>query len=97
MRPVTPEFLRALRKLCDDNGLLLIFDEIQTGLGRTGKFFAYEWLGFDARHHDAWPRRIGGGFPLGAVLATAEAAKGMTVGHPWHHLWRQSAGHGGGQ
>jgi acetylornithine/N-succinyldiaminopimelate aminotransferase len=79
VRAVTPDFLRALRKLCDDNGILLIFDEIQTGLGRTGKFFAYDWL-------DITPdimtvaKALGGGFPVGAVLATAEAAKGMTVG-----------------
>jgi acetylornithine/N-succinyldiaminopimelate aminotransferase len=59
--------------------MLLIFDEIQTGVGRTGKFFAYDWLGFTP---DIMPvaKGIGGGFPLGAVLATAEAAKGMTVG-----------------
>ncbi len=79
VRTVTPEFLKSLRKLCDDNGLLLIFDEIQTGVGRTGKFFAYDWLGF-APDIMTVAKGIGGGFPLGAVLATAEAAKGMTVG-----------------
>lgn len=79
VRMVEPEFLRALRKLCDDNGMLLIFDEIQTGVGRTGKFFAYDWLGF-APDIMTVAKGIGGGFPLGAVLATAEAAKGMTVG-----------------
>ena len=79
VRPVAPEYLRALRKLCDDNGLLLIFDEIQTGLGRTGKFFAYDWLGF-APDIMTVAKALGGGFPVGAVLATAEAAKGMTVG-----------------
>lgn len=79
VRTVAPEFLKALRKLCDEQGMLLIFDEIQTGVGRTGKFFAYDWLGFAP---DIMPvaKAIGGGFPLGAVLATAEAAKGMTVG-----------------
>ena len=79
VRTVAPEFLKALRKLCDEQGMLLIFDEIQTGVGRTGKFFAYDWLGFTP---DIMPvaKGIGGGFPLGAVLATAEAAKGMTVG-----------------
>jgi acetylornithine/N-succinyldiaminopimelate aminotransferase len=79
VRTVAPEFLKALRKLCDEQGMLLIFDEIQTGVGRTGKFFAYDWLGFAP---DIMPvaKGIGGGFPLGAVLATAEAAKGMTVG-----------------
>jgi acetylornithine/N-succinyldiaminopimelate aminotransferase len=79
VRTVTPEFLKSLRKLCDDNGLLLIFDEIQTGVGRTGKFFAYDWLGF-APDIMTVAKGIGGGFPLGAVLATAEAARGMTVG-----------------
>ena len=79
VRSVSPDFLRALRKLCDDNGLLLIFDEIQTGLGRTGKFFAYDWLGI-APDIMTVAKALGGGFPVGAVLATAEAAKGMTVG-----------------
>jgi acetylornithine/N-succinyldiaminopimelate aminotransferase len=79
VRVIAPEFLRALRKLCDDKGLLLIFDEIQTGLGRTGKFFAYDWLGFTPDIMTV-AKALGGGFPVGAVLATAEAAKGMTVG-----------------
>jgi acetylornithine/N-succinyldiaminopimelate aminotransferase len=79
VRVMTPEFLRGLRNLCDDKGLLLIFDEIQTGLGRTGKFFAYDWLGFTPDIMTV-AKALGGGFPVGAVLATAEAAKGMTVG-----------------
>jgi acetylornithine/N-succinyldiaminopimelate aminotransferase len=79
VRTVTPEFLRALRELCDEQGMLLIFDEIQTGVGRTGKFFAYDWLGFTPDIMTV-AKGIGGGFPLGAVLATADAAKGMTVG-----------------
>jgi acetylornithine/N-succinyldiaminopimelate aminotransferase len=79
VRAVTPDFLRALRKLCDDNGILLIFDEIQTGLGRTGKFFATDWLGISPDIMTV-AKALGGGFPVGAVLATAEAAKGMTVG-----------------
>ena len=79
LRPVPAEFLRALRKICDERGLLLIFDEIQTGVGRTGELFAYDWLGITP---DIMPiaKGIGGGFPLGACLATAEAAKGMTAG-----------------
>lgn len=79
VRVLAPEFLRGLRKLCDDHGLLLIFDEVQTGVGRTGKLFAYEWLGI---RPDIMPiaKAIGGGFPVGACLATAEAAKGMTPG-----------------
>jgi acetylornithine/N-succinyldiaminopimelate aminotransferase len=79
VRPVLPEFLRALRKLCDEKGLLLIFDEIQTGVGRTGRLFAYESLGI-VPDIMCVAKAIGGGFPLGATLATADAAKGMTVG-----------------
>ena len=79
VRVISPDFLKALRKLCNDNGLLLIFDEIQTGLGRTGKFFAYDWLGFEPDIMTV-AKALGGGFPVGAVLATAEAGKGMTVG-----------------
>jgi acetylornithine/N-succinyldiaminopimelate aminotransferase len=79
VRPVPAEFLRALRQICDEQGLLLIFDEIQTGVGRTGKLFAYEWLGITPDIM-AIAKAIGGGFPLGALLATAEAADGMTPG-----------------
>jgi acetylornithine/N-succinyldiaminopimelate aminotransferase len=79
VRPVPADFLRALRKICDSRGILLIFDEIQTGIGRTGKLFAYEWLGI-APDIMAIAKAIGGGFPLGALLATADAAKGMTPG-----------------
>ena len=79
VRPIAPEFLRGLRALCDERGLLLIFDEVQTGVGRTGRLFAYE-------HSGAVPdimtiaKGVGGGFPLGACLAAADAAKGLTVG-----------------
>ncbi len=79
VREIAPEFLKELRKLCDNHGLLLIFDEIQTGLGRTGRFFAYDWLGITPDIMTV-AKALGGGFPVGAVLATAEAAKGMTVG-----------------
>jgi acetylornithine/N-succinyldiaminopimelate aminotransferase len=79
VRPADPDYLRALRKLCDENGLLLILDEIQTGVGRTGKFFAHEWLGITPDIMTV-AKGIGGGYPLGGVMATAEAAKGMTVG-----------------
>ena len=79
MRSADPQFLRALRKLADDKGLLLIFDEIQTGAGRTGRFFAHEWVGVTPDILAA-AKGIGGGFPIGAVLATADAAKGMTAG-----------------
>jgi acetylornithine/N-succinyldiaminopimelate aminotransferase len=79
IRSVPVAFLRELRALCDSQGLLLIFDEIQTGVGRTGKLFAYEWAGV-APDIMSVAKGIGGGFPMGACLATAEAAKGMTAG-----------------
>jgi acetylornithine/N-succinyldiaminopimelate aminotransferase len=79
VRVVAPEFLRALRQLCDDHGLLLIFDEVQTGIGRTGELFAYQRTGV-VPDIMALAKALGGGFPLGACLATAEAAKGMTAG-----------------
>ncbi|MBW9112178.1 aspartate aminotransferase family protein [Rhizobium cauense] len=79
VRPATNEFLKALRAMCDEHGLLLIFDEVQTGVGRTGKFFAHEWSGA-APDIMAVAKGIGGGFPLGACLATAEAASGMKAG-----------------
>jgi acetylornithine/N-succinyldiaminopimelate aminotransferase len=79
VRVVSPGFLRTLRKICDDNGLLLILDEIQTGVGRTGKFFAHEWLGITPDIMTV-AKGIGGGFPLGAVLATRDASQGMTAG-----------------
>ncbi|WP_288431422.1 aspartate aminotransferase family protein [uncultured Agrobacterium sp.] len=79
IRVVEPEFLRTLRALCEEHGLLLIFDEVQTGVGRTGKFFAYEWSGVTPDIM-AVAKGIGGGFPFGACLATAEAASGMTAG-----------------
>jgi acetylornithine/N-succinyldiaminopimelate aminotransferase len=79
VRLVPPERLRALRRLCDERGLLLLYDEVQTGVGRTGKLFAHEWSGA-APDIMAIAKGIGGGFPMGACIATAEAAKGMTVG-----------------
>ncbi|SOC44004.1 acetylornithine/N-succinyldiaminopimelate aminotransferase [Rhizobium subbaraonis] len=79
IRVVPSEFLKELRALCDEYGLLLIFDEVQTGVGRTGKLFAYEWAGV-APDIMAVAKGIGGGFPLGACLATAEAASGMVAG-----------------
>lgn len=79
VRVPPPSFLRGLRALCDDHGLLLVLDEVQTGMGRTGKLFAYEWAGITPDVLGT-AKGIGGGFPLGACLATAEAAKGMTAG-----------------
>ncbi|MDX5361773.1 MAG: aspartate aminotransferase family protein [Alphaproteobacteria bacterium] len=79
VRPVPDVCLRGLRELCDEHGILLILDEVQSGVGRTGKLFAHEYAGI-APDIMAVAKGIGGGFPLGACLATAEAAKGMTAG-----------------
>jgi len=79
IRAASNAFMRGLRDLCDEHGLLLILDEVQTGVGRTGKLFAHEWAGI-APDIMAIAKGIGGGFPLGACLATAEAAAGMTAG-----------------
>jgi acetylornithine/N-succinyldiaminopimelate aminotransferase len=79
IRTVPKEFLQELRSLCDEYGLLLILDEVQSGVGRTGKLFAYEWSGIEPDIM-AVAKGIGGGFPLGACLATAEAASGMVAG-----------------
>ncbi|PDS74719.1 aspartate aminotransferase family protein [Rhizobium sp. L43] len=79
VRPATPEFMKALRQICDEHGLLLILDEVQTGVGRTGRLFAHEWSGVTPDIM-AVAKGIGGGFPLGACLATAEAASGMKAG-----------------
>ena len=72
--------LRDIRALCDRTGTLLIYDEIQCGLARTGKLFAYEWAGAATPDIMAVAKALGGGFPVGACLATAEAANGMTPG-----------------
>jgi acetylornithine/N-succinyldiaminopimelate aminotransferase len=79
LRSVPMRFLKLLRQLCDEHGLLLIFDEIQTGVGRTGKFFAYEHNGV-APDIMSIAKGIGGGFPMGACLATEAAAAGMVLG-----------------
>lgn len=79
VRAFSDETLRNLRKICDDNGLLLILDEVQTGVGRTGRLFAHQWSGVTPDIM-AVAKGIGGGFPMGACLATAEAAKGMVTG-----------------
>jgi acetylornithine/N-succinyldiaminopimelate aminotransferase len=79
VRHATWPFLRALRKIADENELLLILDEVQTGMGRTGKLFAYEWAEIEPDIM-ALAKGLGGGFPIGAVLATDKAASGITAG-----------------
>ncbi|MDI6025412.1 aspartate aminotransferase family protein [Corticibacterium sp. UT-5YL-CI-8] len=79
IRPFPTASLKRIRQLCDKHGILLIFDEVQCGIGRTGKLFAYEWTGVEPDIM-AIAKGIGGGFPMGACLATAEAASGMTPG-----------------
>lgn len=77
--PLPDACLKGLRDMCDSTGALLVFDEIQCGVGRTGKLFAHEWAGVTPDIM-AVAKGIGNGFPLGACLATEEAASGMTAG-----------------
>jgi acetylornithine/N-succinyldiaminopimelate aminotransferase len=79
IRPLPTQCLKGLRELCDKHGMLLLLDEVQCGVGRTGKLFAHEWAGI-APDIMAVAKGIGGGFPLGACLATENAAKGMVAG-----------------
>ena len=79
VRVVPPAFLRGLREICDRRGVLLIFDEVQTGVGRTGKLFAYENVGVSPDILTS-AKGLGGGFPIAACLATADAARGLTTG-----------------
>jgi acetylornithine/N-succinyldiaminopimelate aminotransferase len=79
VRAFSSDQLRAVREICDKHGLLLILDEVQTGIGRTGKLFAHEWAGI-VPDVMAIAKGLGGGFPTGAILATAEVADGMTPG-----------------
>ena len=72
-------FLKALRELADEHGILLMVDEVQCGMGRTGKLFAYEWSGIEPDIM-AIAKGLGGGFPIGACLATEKASAGMTAG-----------------
>jgi len=79
IRVVDNSFLKALRQICDENGLLLALDEVQSGVGRTGKLFAHEWAEIKPDIM-AVAKGIGGGFPMGACLATQQAGSGMTAG-----------------
>ena len=79
IREVPKEFLRFLRKVCDEHNLLLIFDEIQSGVGRSGKFFAHEFSGVKPDIVTV-AKGLGGGFPMGACLSTNQASFGMNIG-----------------
>ena len=79
VRAVPPQCLRGLRELCDETGALLIYDEVQTGIGRTGRLFAHEWAGA-APDLMAIAKGLGGGFPVGACLATEEVGTALTLG-----------------
>jgi acetylornithine/N-succinyldiaminopimelate aminotransferase len=79
MREVSWPFLRDLRALCDEKGILLVLDEVQSGMGRTGRLFAHEWAGITPDVM-ASAKGLGGGFPVGAVLATEEVGSAMTPG-----------------
>jgi len=79
IRALRPEILRELRKICDEAGILLLLDEVQSGMGRTGNLFAHEWAGITPDIL-ASAKGIGGGFPLGAMLATENVAQHMTAG-----------------
>lgn len=80
VRAVPEQCLRGLRQLCDEHGLLLMYDEVQCGAGRTGKLFAHEWAGEARPDIMAVAKGVGGGFPMGACLTTEEVGKGMVVG-----------------
>jgi len=79
IREHSNEFLRHLRRKCDEHNIVLIYDEVQTGIGRTGKLFAYQWSGVEPDVM-ALAKGLGGGFPMGACLARAAIAASMTVG-----------------
>ena len=80
LRPLPEVCLRGLRELCDEKGILLIYDEVQCGAGRTGKLFAHQWAEDAEPDIMAVAKGVGGGFPLGACIATEEAAAGMVPG-----------------
>ena len=93
--PAAPGFLKRVRELCDEHDALLVLDEIQCGMGRTGTLFAY------AQDHVepdivTLAKALGCGFPIGAMLAGSEGGRGHAVRRSRHHVWRQPDGGGGG-
>ena len=92
----TQEFMQGLRKICDERDLLLIVDEVQTGMGRTGKMFAYQHYGVEPDLMTL-AKSLGSGVPIGALLAHQKIKKEVfTPGTPWFDFWRQSLGRGRG-
>ncbi len=89
IRPASQEFMTGLRKVCDEHDLMLVLDEVQCGVARTGKLYAHEHYGITPDIM-ASAKGIGGGFPLGACLATEKAATRHGDRHPRIDLWRQS-------
>ena len=79
IKPASLKFLKYIRKICDKNNILLFLDEVQSGFGRSGKLYSYEWANIQPDVL-ATAKGIGSGFPLGACLATNEASKGMVQG-----------------
>src|SRR4029077_3060530 len=79
VRAPSADYLKGLRAICDEFGLLLVYDEVQSGMGRTGKLFAHEWVGVPADGL-AVAKALGNGMPIGACLATEKAAVGMVPG-----------------
>ena len=79
INPVSNEFLVFIRKLCDENNILMILDQVQCGMGRTGKLFSHEWSGIEP-DIITLAKGLGAGFPIGAILASEEASKGMQHG-----------------
>jgi acetylornithine/N-succinyldiaminopimelate aminotransferase len=79
VRAPSADYLKGLRAICDEFGLLLVYDEVQCGMGRTGKLFAHQWEGV-APDVMAVAKALGNGFPIGACLATEKAAVGMIAG-----------------
>jgi acetylornithine/N-succinyldiaminopimelate aminotransferase len=92
INPMRIEYLQQVRKLCDQRDWLLMIDEVQCGMGRTGKWFAHQWAGIVP---DVMPlaKGLGSGVPIGAVVAGPKAANIFQPGQPRHHLRRQPAGH----
>lgn len=85
IKVASPEYLRALRALCDETSVLLALDEVQCGVGRTGRLFAHEWAGIKPDIVST-AKGLGGGFPIGAILTTETIAKSMTPAHTAPHL-----------